>query len=139
MLEHNWVGSDYVILANIGVHFSTFNPELYARRLMEIKSAAENFKRISPETLVYIRTTTRMRGNMLEARGIVNGWVQDRLRELDFKILGESDAVHIFDPYWNQEAWFDKMKIADIHPPKQLTDATIEYFIDLYCFHSKSC
>ena len=132
MIEHKWVGEEFSIYATYGAHLSTFNPIVFARLLINVKNAVAKYKIYSPKSQFIFRTTTMLRGPMENTWGVVNGFNQERFREITYRIFGDDENIRIFDPFESVETLFDKMPVGDIHPNSDMIRAEVKFFADFY-------
>ena len=110
---------------------SNVNVVSYARRMLDFKGTVGKFKTLSPKSLVVIRTPTQIRGNLKQTYGIINGFQQARLREVQLRILGNDENIVIFDAWWPTETLFDLMEIGNVHPTPILRKAHLRFLADL--------
>ena len=132
MISHNWIGPEYSIYATYGAHLSTFNPIVFARMLINVKTAVAKYKQFSPESQFIFRTTTMMRGTLENSFGVVNGFNQDRFREITYRIFGGDDNIRIFDPFISVETLFDRLDVGNIHQIQPMINAEAKYLMEFY-------
>ena len=141
MLEHNWVGRDFILWFDTGVHLSNHNPILLAGRLLSIRKKADELKKLDKwrNTVVVYRATTMNRGNITKTASLVSSFQQNRLNEVGVRIFKDSKSVVLMDSWPIIESMFDAMEFGNIHPPELILRAELSYFLDLYCFYSREC
>lgn len=139
MIEHGWLGKDYILLIDTGVHFSHHNPITLASRLLAIRDMADKLKQINPDTMIIYRSTSMNRGSSFKTSGLIGSFQQNRLSEVGVRIFKDSKSVILMDSWDIIESVFDKMHFGDIHPPSDVSEAELSYIFDLYCYHSNEC
>jgi len=147
MIEHGWIGPEYMVMMTHGAHFGVFNPIVYYRRLVDIRNAVERYKRVSPESLVILKTMNYFRfwvfiknfklkliikkiiqnnlskGTFQKLSSVGSNWHSWRFRELVFRVFGSNNKdpeqlVKIFDVFPMIQTAFNHMEPGNIHPGK---------------------
>ena len=139
MIQHEWLGQDYVLLIDTGVHFSQINPITLASRLLAIRKMADEMKRVSPDTTIIYRSVSTNRGSVSKTNQLISSFQQNRLNEVGVNVFEKSSSVILMDSWDIVESKFDIMRMGDIHPPFDISVAELSFIFDLYCDHSKQC
>ena len=99
----------------VGAHLSNFNPIVYYDRLVDIQQQVVEYKKVSPESLVFYKPPTFMRGNLKEMWSTVNNFVARRMREICLRVFKDSEVI-VYDPWDMVEVLFDHLAVGNLHP-----------------------
>ncbi|KAM6979872.1 NXPE family member 3-like [Aplochiton taeniatus] len=127
-LDHMPGGSDTVVIIGVWAHFSISPPELYIRRLRQIRRALVLLLDRAPETVVVIRTGNLGRLDLQQSLRNSDwyAWQMNRLlramfKEMDILLVNSWDMVlssHL--PH-------------DLHPPPRIISDMVDHVLSYTC------
>jgi len=120
MVEHGWVGEEYVFFLDVGVHLAIFNPIVTYRRLVDVRRSAEKWVKASEQLnmkpgLVIYKGMLYNRGNLNNVYTTVSSTILRRIQELA-EFIFEDSCVKVFDFWAFSETVFDHQRTGEIHP-----------------------
>ena len=141
MTYHNWFGKQYIILLDHGIHFMNYHPILFYNKLIEIKEAASEYKRHSPDSLIVFKTSHYIRGNFKALPSVTSGLVGLWQRELIFKVFGSPYAhdlkddrkhpVKVWDVFSPSFVAFDRLETGKVFPSEEMLKESTHMLFNL--------
>ncbi|XP_078488911.1 NXPE family member 2-like [Ciona intestinalis] len=126
MLDEITPGSqEVVVILNIGLHITYFEPSFFIHRMRGIKDAMLRLNQRRPN----VRYVYRSHRVLLEDSGGIMGWLVYRYRVITREIFKGVKNFFYFDAWDMSSVW----PLNDVHPSEKYLDQEALYFTNFIC------